>query len=132
LDAVIGLPDRLLPGTGIPTVILIFRKDRKNSNVVFIDASDLAKPVKGRNLITSEIIGKISKCYFERMSVDSFSHVAYLDEIRQNDYNLNISRYVKKHEEFAPVDLKSLRQQREVLLSTLHELENEMKYFIDN
>ncbi|MDM3367782.1 SAM-dependent methyltransferase [Citrobacter sp. Cb005] len=97
-----------------------------------IDASDLAKPVKGRNLITSEIIGKISKCYFERMSVDSFSHVAYLDEIRQNDYNLNISRYVKKHEEFAPVDLKSLRQQREELLSTLHELENEMKYFIDN
>lgn len=132
LDAVIGLPDRLLPGTGIPTVILIFRKDRKNSNVIFIDASDLTKPVKGRNLITSEIIGKISKCYFERISVDNFSHVAYLDEIRQNDYNLNISRYVKKHEEFAPVDLKSLRQQREELLSTLHELENEIKYFIDN
>ncbi|EFC2229790.1 SAM-dependent methyltransferase, partial [Escherichia coli] len=55
LDAVIGLPDRLLFGTGIPTAILIFRKDKKNSNVVFIDASDLAKPVKGRNLITDEI-----------------------------------------------------------------------------
>ncbi|MGQ0454273.1 HsdM family class I SAM-dependent methyltransferase, partial [Bacillus sp. SS-TM] len=58
LDAVIGLPDRLLFGTGIPTAILIFRKDKKNSNVVFIDASDLAKPVKGRNLITDEIIRK--------------------------------------------------------------------------
>ncbi|TYS08910.1 SAM-dependent methyltransferase, partial [Escherichia coli] len=59
-------------------------------------------------------------------------HVAYLDEIRQNDYNLNISRYVKKYEEFVPVDLESLRQQREELLSTLHELEREMKDFIDN
>jgi len=132
LDAVIGLPDRLLPGTGIPSVILMFRKDKNSSDVLFIDASDLAKPIKGRNLLTSKIIDKISKCYFERMIVDGFSHVAYLDEIRQNDYNLNISRYVKKYEEFVPVDLESLRQQREELLSTLHELEREMKDFIDN
>ncbi|CAM6683628.1 N-6 DNA methylase [Leclercia adecarboxylata] len=132
LDAVIGLPDRLLPGTGIPTAILIFRRDKKNSNVLFIDASDLAKPVKGRNLITDEIIGKVSECYFERSSVGNFSHVASFDEIQENDFNLNISRYVKKHEEQAFIDLDSLRQQREELLSTLHELEREMKGFIDN
>ena len=132
LDAVIGLPDRLLFGTGIPTAILIFRKDKKNSNVVFIDASDLAKPVKGRNLITDEIIRKVSECYFERSSVCNFSHVASFDEIQKNDFNLNISRYVKKHEEPAFVDLKGLRQQREELLSTLYELEREMKGFIDN
>ncbi|WP_025122571.1 MULTISPECIES: N-6 DNA methylase [unclassified Serratia (in: enterobacteria)] len=132
LDAVIGLPDRLLPGTAIPTVILIFRRDRKNSNVVFIDASDLAKPVKGRNLITNEIIEKVSKCYFERSSVDDFSHVASYDEIQLNDFNLNISRYVKKHEEQVFVDLERLSKQREELLSTLHELEREMKDFIDN
>lgn len=83
LDAVIGLPDRLLFGTGIPTAILIFRKDKKNSNVVFIDASDLAKPVKGRNLITDEIIRKVSECYFERSSVCNFSHVASFDEIQK-------------------------------------------------
>lgn len=132
LDAVIGLPDRLLPGTGIPTAILIFRRDKKNSNVLFIDASDLAKPVKGRNLITDEIIGKVSECYFERSSVGNFSHVASFDEIQENDFNLNISRYVKKHEEQAFIDLDSLRQQREELLSTLHELDREMKGFIDN
>lgn len=132
LDAVIGLPDRLLPGTAIPTAILIFRRDRNNSNVVFIDASDLAKPVKGRNLITNEIIEKVSECYFERSSISNFSYVASFNEIQENDFNLNISRYVKKHEEQAFVDLESLRQQREELLSTLHELENEMKYFIDN
>lgn len=132
LDAVIGLPDRLLPGTAIPTAILIFRRNRNNSNVVFIDASDLAKPVKGRNLITNEIIEKVSKCYFERSSVDDFSHVASYDEIQLNDFNLNISRYVKKHEEQVFVDLERLRQQREELLSTLHELEREMKDFIDN
>jgi type I restriction enzyme M protein len=132
LDAVIGLPDRLLPGTGVPTAILIFRRDKNNSNVVFIDASDLAKPVKGRNLITSEIIEKVSKCYFERSSVDDFSHVASYDEIQGNDFNLNISRYVKKHEEQVFVDLERLGQQREELLSTLHELEREMKDFIDN
>ncbi|QLK59774.1 N-6 DNA methylase [Enterobacteriaceae bacterium Kacie_13] len=132
LDAVIGLPDRLLPGTGIPTAILIFRRDKKNSNVLFIDASDLAKPVKGRNLITDEIIGKVSECYFERSSVGNFSHVASFDEIQENDFNLNISRYVKKHEEQVFIDLDSLRQQREELLSTLHELEREMKGFIDN
>ncbi|HCC7035098.1 TPA: N-6 DNA methylase, partial [Klebsiella pneumoniae] len=132
LDAVIGLPDRLLPGTAIPTAILIFRRDRNNSNVVFIDASDLAKPVKGRNLITNEIIEKISKCYFERSSVDDFSHVASYDEIQLNDFNLNISRYVKKHEEQVFVDLERLRHQREELLSTLHGLEREMKKYIDN
>lgn len=132
LDAVIGLPDRLLPGTAIPTAILIFRRDRNNSDVVFIDASDLAKPVKGRNLITNEIIEKVSKCYFERSSIDDFSHVASYDEIQLNDFNLNISRYVKKHEEQVFVDLEILRQQREELLSTLHELEREMKGFIDN
>lgn len=132
LDAVIGLPDRLLPGTAIPTAILIFRRDRNNSDVVFIDASDLAKPIKGRNLITNEIIEKVSKCYFERSSIDDFSHVASYDEIQLNDFNLNISRYVKKHEEQVFVDLEILRQQREELLSTLHELEREMKGFIDN
>ncbi|MGK0828610.1 N-6 DNA methylase [Klebsiella pneumoniae] len=132
LDAVIGLPDRLLPGTAIPTAILVFRRDNKNSNVVFIDASDLAKPVKGRNLITDEIIEKISECYFERNSIGNFSHVASFDEIKENDFNLNISRYVKKYEEQAFVDLDSLRQQREELQSTLHELEREMKGFIDN
>ncbi|EOF7808966.1 MULTISPECIES: type I restriction-modification system subunit M [Klebsiella] len=132
LDAVIGLPDRLLPGTAIPTAILIFRRDRNNSDVVFIDASDLAKPIKGRNLITNEIIEKVSKCYFERSSVDDFSHVASYDEIQLNDFNLNISRYVKKHEEQVFVDLEILRKQREELLSTLHELEREMKGFIDN
>lgn len=132
LDAVIGLPDRLLPGTAIPTAILIFRRNRNNSNVVFIDASDMAKPVKGRNLITNEIIEKVSKCYFERSSVDNFSHVASYDEIQLNDFNLNLSRYVKKHEEQVFVDLERLRQQREELLSTLHELEREMKDFIDN
>lgn len=132
LDAVIGLPDRLLPGTAIPTAILIFRRDRKNSDVVFIDASDLAKPIKGRNLITNEIIEKVSKCYFERSSVDDFSHVASYDEIQLNGFNLNISRYVKKHDEQVFVDVEILRQQREELLSTLHELEREMKGFIDN
>ncbi|ALV93115.1 MULTISPECIES: N-6 DNA methylase [Pantoea] len=132
LDAVIGLPDRLLPGTGIPSAILIFRKDRKSSDVLFIDASDLAKPLKGRNLITDEIIVKVSECYFERSSVGNISHVASYDEIQENDFNLNISRYVKKHEEQAFIDLDSLRQQREELLSTLHELEREMKGFIDN
>lgn len=132
LDAVIGLPDRLLPGTAIPTAILIFRRDRNNSDVVFIDASDLAKPIKGRNLITNEIIEKVSKCYFERSNVGDFSHVASYDEIQLNDFNLNISRYVKKHEEQVFVDLEILRQQREELLSTLHELEREMKGFIDN
>ncbi|EGG9720638.1 N-6 DNA methylase, partial [Salmonella enterica] len=132
LDAVIGLPDRLLLGTGIPCAILIFRRDKKHSNVVFIDASDLAKPVKGRNLITNEIIEKVSECYFERSSISNFSYVASFDEIQENDFNLNISRYVKKHEEQAFVDLESLRQQREELLSTLHELEREMKDFIDN
>lgn len=74
---------------------------------MFIDASDLAKPVKGRNLITDEIIRKVSECYFERSSVCNFSHVASFDEIQKNDFNLNISRYVKKHEEPALLILRA-------------------------
>ncbi|MDX4945921.1 class I SAM-dependent DNA methyltransferase [Providencia manganoxydans] len=133
LDAVIGLPDRLLSGTNIPTVILIFKKDKTNSDVVFIDAADLGKTGRKSNTITSDIIKKISKCYINRIEIDNFSYLANVDEIcsDENDYNLNIPRYVRKDEKRIVIDFDELYKEREEMLLSLRQLEMEMNNLIE-
>lgn len=108
LDAVIGLPSNLFYGTGIPTTILVFRKDRTARNVhdiLFIDASNEFVKGKNQNTLTDEIIDKIVTTYEKRETVDKYSYLASMEEIKENDYNLNIPRYVDTFEEEEPIDL---------------------------
>lgn len=111
LDAVIGLPANIFYGTGIPTCILVLKKQRENpDDILFIDASgeDNFEKVGNQNQLRPEDIERIVSAYRKRESIEKFSHVAELSEVEENDYNLNIPRYVDTFEEEEPVDLAAV------------------------
>lgn len=121
LDAVIGLPANIFYGTSIPTCILVFKKCREDSeNVLFIDASNEFDKAKNQNYLTDENIEKIISTYKNRTELEKYSHNASLDEIKENDYNLNIPRYVDTFEEEESIDLDEVS-------SELQALEHDMK-----
>ncbi len=105
LDAVIGLPANLFYGTSIPTTVLVFKKNRSTKDVFFIDASNDFDKSKNQNTLTDAHVDKIIETYAKRESVDKYAHVASFDEIVENDFNLNIPRYVDTFEEEEPIDL---------------------------
>lgn len=125
LDAVIGLPANIFYGTSIPTCILVLKKDRnknaeRSRSVLFIDASQHFEKVKTQNVLRTEDIDKIISTYENRTAEEKYSYVATLDEVSENDYNLNIPRYVDTFEEEEPVDLAEVSKE-------LKALEQEMK-----
>lgn len=130
LDAVIGLPEKLFFGTGIPAAILIFKKSKLDDNVFFIDASREFQPGKNQNHLTSENISKIVNTYLDGDSIDKYAYLASLQEIRDNDYNLNIPRYVDTFEEEEEIDLMAVRAERENLKVQLEKLEIEMANYL--
>ena len=99
LDTVIGLPEKLFFGTGIPAAILLFKKNKADNTVLFIDASNEFKSGKNQNQLTPDNIKKIIETYKARESVDKYAYLASFDEIKENDFNLNIPRYVDTFEE---------------------------------
>jgi type I restriction enzyme M protein len=106
LDAVIGLPSNLFYGTSIPATILVFKKCRKSdSDILFIDASKEFEKGKNQNTLTDENLQKIFDIYVHRAEIEKYSHKATLEEIRENDFNLNIPRYVDTFEEEVEIDI---------------------------
>ncbi|WP_335950407.1 type I restriction-modification system subunit M [Acinetobacter pittii] len=131
LDAVIGLPEKLFYGTGIPAAILIFKKKKSDDSVLFIDASREFKSGKNQNNLSEENIAKIIATYRARESVDKYAYLATLQEVKDNDYNLNIPRYVDTFEEEAEIDLVAVRAEREQLKAQLAELEVQMAKYLE-
>ncbi|WP_411686122.1 type I restriction-modification system subunit M [Acinetobacter pseudolwoffii] len=131
LDAVIGLPEKLFYGTGIPAAILIFKKQKSDDSILFIDASREFKSGKNQNNLTEENIAKIIETYRARESVDKYAYLATLQEVKDNDYNLNIPRYVDTFEEEAEIDLVAVRAEREQLKTQLVELEVQMAKYLE-
>lgn len=109
--AVIGLPANLFYGVSIPTVIVVFKKQRNTKDVLFIDASKEFEKGKNQNHLTEENINKIIETYKKREDVEKYAHVASIDEIRENEYNLNIPRYVDTFEEEPEIDLEEVEKQ---------------------
>ena len=131
LDAVIGLPEKLFYGTGIPAAILIFKKQKSDDSVLFIDASREFKSGKNQNNLTEDNIAKIIATYRARESVDKYAYLATLQEVKDNDYNLNIPRYVDTFEEEDEIDLVAVRAEREQLKTQLAELEVQMAKYLE-
>ncbi|WP_096186851.1 type I restriction-modification system subunit M [Evansella halocellulosilytica] len=131
LDAVIGLPANIFYGTSIPTCVLVFKKCRKESdNVIFVDASSEYEKGKNQNYLTDENVERIIKTYLDRQTVDKFAYSATLEEIKENDYNLNIPRYVDTFEEEDPVDLEAVSKRIEEIDKEISEIDQELeKYF---
>ena len=110
LHAVIGLPANLFYGTGIPTIILVFKKNRTTRDILFIDASNEFEKGKNQNTLSTEQINKIVTTYANWADVDKYAHVATLKEIEDNEYNLNIPRYVDTFEEEEEIDINEVNQ----------------------
>ena len=126
LDAVIGLPANIFYGTPIPTCILVFKKCRENpENVFFIDSSKHFE--RGtQNMLRPSDIEKIITTYRERKEIEKYSYLANLSEIHENEYNLNIPRYVNTFEEEEPVDIVSVSKQLKELESKTESTDQEL------
>lgn len=119
IDAVIGLPANCFQGTPIPVCCMVLKKERNGNsdNICFIDASKDFEKGDTQNYITDEHIEKIVTAYKNRVDIDKYCHIATLKEVEENDYNLNIPRYVDTFEEEQEIDIiavqKQLKQHKE-------------------
>jgi type I restriction enzyme M protein len=127
LEAVIGLPTNLFYGTGIPAAILIFNKAKTTKDILFIDASKEFDDGKKQNVLRSQDINKIVTTYNAFITVEKYSSVVKPAEVAENDFNLNIPRYVDTFEEEEPVDIAEVQQNIEKLEAELVEVRSEMK-----
>lgn len=130
LDAVIGLPANIFYGTSIPTCILVFKKCKEDpDHILFIDASREFEKVKNQNMLLEEHIDKIVDTYRNRTVIEKYSHLATLQEVAENDYNLNIPRYVDTFEEQEEIDLQAVMQEIKSLESKRAELDKEIDVY---
>lgn len=131
LDAVIGLPENIFYGTGIPTVILIFKKSRnKDDKVLFIDASNDYVKDNNKNYLTDKYIDKIIQTYQERKVIDKYSYEASLEEIKQNDCNLNIPRYIDTFKEEV-INVEEIKKELNKVEKELEQVEKEIKEILN-
>ena len=130
LDAVIGLPANLFYGTTIPAAIILFRRKKRDGKVLFIDASRDFEGGKNQNRLLQSHIDKIVSAYQARKAMDKYAYIATLEEIRENDYNLNIPRYVDTFEEEPEVDIPAVQKEIETLENELAKVQAEMKGYL--
>jgi type I restriction enzyme M protein len=126
LEAVIGLPSNLFFGTGIPAAILLFNKGKSHGDVLFIDASREFKEAKNQNVLTDEHLEKIVSTYQAFETVEKYAYRATPQELADNDFNLNIPRYVDTFEEEAEIDLAAVKQEIASLESKLATVRTKM------
>jgi len=122
LDTVVGLPGNLFPTTSIPVAILVFDRSRekgganqRRKDVLFVDASREYLPGKNQNALSNAHINKILATVKSREGVDKYAHVSTFDEIKENDFNLNIPRYVDTFEEEEEIDIDAVQQEIDAL-----------------
>ena len=130
LDAVIGLPANLFFGTGIPAAIVLLKRHKKDKKVLFIDASREFSDGKNQNKLRDQDIEKIVKTYQARRTVEKYAYLANVEEISENDYNLNIPRYVDTFEEEAEIDIKAVQERIKQINAELAETEAEMQKYL--
>ncbi len=130
LDAVIGLPANLFYGTSIPTCVLVFKKCRTTDDVLFIDASKEYESGKNQNILSDENVEKILEAYKNRKDIDKYCHVAKKSEIEENEYNLNIPRYVDTFEEEEEIDIQAVQKEIKELEAKRAELDAEIEKYL--
>lgn len=113
-----GLPAGLFFGTGIPAALLVFRKDKKKRNVIFIDASREFVDANSRSYLGEDHIAKIVKIYKKRKNVDKYAYIAKFAETDEKDFNLNIPRYVDTFEEEEEIDVRTVQKEIDGLEKT--------------
>jgi type I restriction enzyme M protein len=109
LDGVVGLPANLFFGVGIPAALMFFRRNKTDKNVFFIDASGEYAEGKNQNKLREEDLAKIVATWWKRKNLPKYAHIATPDDLKRNDYNLNIPLYVDTFEEEAHIDLETVK-----------------------
>ncbi|MDR8394461.1 type I restriction-modification system subunit M [Aliifodinibius sp. S!AR15-10] len=127
LEAVIGLPENLFFGTGIPAAIMIFNKGKEHDNVLFIDASEGFEKGTKQNKLRDQDFKKIVETFRDFKEIEKFSYVAMSDEVKENDYNLNIPRYVDTFEPEPEVDISSVQKEIQSLEKELDKVQDQME-----
>jgi len=130
LDAVVGLPPNLFYGTGIPAAILVFKRQRPDRNVLFIDASREFEQGTNQNRLREADIEKVLATYHARETVDKYAYLAGFDEIEENDFNLNIPRYVDTFEPEPPVDMAAVNAEIRQVKAEVAEVEVKMAGYL--
>ena len=130
LDAVIGLPENLFYGTSIPAAMMIFKRNKPDDTVVFIDASREYQDGTNQNRLRPQDIEKILATYQAREFVDKYAYVADFDEIKENDFNLNIPRYVDTFEPEPLVDMAEVNAEIGRLKTELGQVETKMAAYL--
>lgn len=130
LDAVVGLPANLFFGTGIPAAILVFKRNRSDDKVLFIDASRDFLDGKNQNKLRPQDLAKVVSTYKVRQAVDKYSALVTRDQIAANDYNLNIPRYVDTFEEEAEIDIMAVQKEIDRLEGELKIAQKEMAGYL--
>ena len=133
LDAVIGLPANLFFGTGIPVCVLVLKRERNGNadNILFIDASKDFEAGKNQNILRQSDIDKIVDAYQRREDIDKYAHVATMQEIEENGFNLNIPRYVDTFEPEEEIDLNEVAAEIRKLQSEIKDIDAELKPYFD-
>ena len=133
LDAVIGLPENLFFGTSIPACLLVIKKNRTDKNVLFIDASGEGRYIKDKtqNKLTDKNIQDILDAYDNRKTIEKFSHLATYDEIKGNEFNLNIPRYVDTFEEEEIIDIDEVRNNIKNIKTELADVEKQLNKYLE-
>lgn len=131
IDAVIGLPENLFFGTGIPACILIFKKNKTDNNVMFIDGSNEYDKGKNQNILRDEDIRKIVVTYKERKEIDKYCHIASFDEIKENDFNLNITRYIDVFQEEEEINLVEVKNSISKIELELKDIKENLNKYLD-
>jgi len=139
INAVIGMPANLFFGTSIPTTIIILKKNRTTRDVLFINASKEFTKGKSQNKLSKKSMDKVVETYKNRESVEKYAYVATFEEIKENDFNLNIPRYVDTFEEETSVDMESIgstiigiRKEKEELESSLYNMVSSLQFDEEN
>ena len=130
IDCIIQLPDNLFYGTSIATCIMVMKKSKQDSSVLFIDATKECVKVTNSNKLTAENIDAIYNCYMERLEKEHFSKVVTYDEIAEQDYNLSVSTYVEQEDTREVIDIKELNREISEIVAREQVLRDEIDKII--
>jgi type I restriction enzyme M protein len=130
IDAIIGLPANIFYGTSIPTCILLVKKCRTaDDTILFIDASQHFEKQGNQNVLTDSHVEKIIETYRQRTEEEKYSHLATLQEVAENDYNLNIPRYVNTFDEEEQIDINGVAKELREMNSSMKEIDQKLANF---
>ena len=130
IDCIIQLPSNLFFGTSIATCIMVLKRNKTDSNVLFIDASNEFVKVTNNNKLTEDNISKIVKVFTDKSEIEHFAHLASYDEVKEQNYNLSVSTYVEQEDTREKIDIVKLNTEIKEIVAREQVLREEIDKII--